>query len=116
MAGFCQAQQGRRGSNPQPPVLETGALPVELRPWVAGDCIGGFRRPREPLGDEYYAARVQRRALGILFASLAVVLAATAAAALIGAGASAKGWVVAVAALALAGWLGSLAASALRRR
>ena len=27
-------QQGRRDSNPQPPVLETGALPVELRPWV----------------------------------------------------------------------------------
>jgi hypothetical protein len=30
------AQQGRRDSNPQPPVLETGALPVELRPWAAG--------------------------------------------------------------------------------
>ena len=59
---------------------------------------------------------MQRRALGILFAGLAVVLAATAAAALIGAGGSAKGWVVAVAALALAGWLGSLAAAAWRRR
>ena len=28
-------QQGRQDSNLQPPVLETGALPVELRPWVA---------------------------------------------------------------------------------
>src|SRR5262245_8229157 len=27
--------QGRQDSNLQPPVLETGALPVELRPWVA---------------------------------------------------------------------------------
>ncbi len=96
--------------------METGALPVELRPWVAGDCIGAFRRLREPQGGEYYAARVQRRALGILFAGLAVVLAATAAAALIGAGGNAKGWVVAVAALAIAGWLASLAVSALRRR
>src|SRR5207249_7350795 len=36
-------QQGRQDSNLQPPVLETGALPVELRPSaVRGtDCIGG---------------------------------------------------------------------------
>jgi hypothetical protein len=68
------------------------------------------------LGAGDYPARVQRRALGILFAGLAVVLAGTAAAALIGAGGSAKGWVVAVAALAIAGWLASLAASAFRRR
>ena len=27
--------QGRQDSNLQPPVLETGALPIELRPWVA---------------------------------------------------------------------------------
>ena len=59
---------------------------------------------------------MQRRALGILFAGLALVFAATAAAALIGAGGSAKGWIVAVAALAIAGWLASLAAAALRRR
>jgi hypothetical protein len=30
--------QGRRDSNPQPPVLETGALPVELLPSVG--CLG----------------------------------------------------------------------------
>jgi hypothetical protein len=59
---------------------------------------------------------VQRRALGFLFATLAVVFAATAVAALAGAGGSAKGWVVAVAALALAAWLGSLALSVFRGR
>jgi hypothetical protein len=37
-------------------------------------------------------------------------------AALIGAGGSAKGWVVAIGALAIAAWLASMAASALRRR
>jgi hypothetical protein len=30
-ATFSSNQQARRDSNPQPPVLETGALPVELR-------------------------------------------------------------------------------------
>ena len=35
--------QGRQDSNLQPPVLETGALPVELRPSVRGsDCTLGF--------------------------------------------------------------------------
>jgi hypothetical protein len=63
-----------------------------------------------------YAGLVQRRALGILFSGLTIVLAATGVAALIGAGGSAKGWVVAVGALALAAWLASLAVSALRRR
>ena len=28
----CAVSQGRRDSNPQPPVLETGALPIELHP------------------------------------------------------------------------------------
>jgi hypothetical protein len=33
-AGVCPraSKQGRQDSNLQPPVLETGALPVELRP------------------------------------------------------------------------------------
>jgi hypothetical protein len=57
---------------------------------------------------------VQRRALGLLFSVLAAVFAATAIAALIGAGGGAKGWVVAVGAMALAAWLGSLAVSAFR--
>jgi hypothetical protein len=57
---------------------------------------------------------VQRRALGLLFTVLAVVFAAIAIAALVGAGGGAKGWVVAVGALALGAWLGSLAVSAFR--
>ncbi len=38
-------QQGRRDSNPQPPVLETGALPIELRPWVARIVALRFGHP-----------------------------------------------------------------------
>src|SRR5262245_45608637 len=35
--------QGRQDSNLQPPVLETGALPVELRPYVRGPIVlAGF--------------------------------------------------------------------------
>ena len=59
---------------------------------------------------------MQRRALGILFATIAAVFAATAVWAVISAGSSAKGWVVGVAAFALAAWLGSLAASVFRGR
>jgi hypothetical protein len=57
---------------------------------------------------------VQRRALGFLFCGLAAALIVTAAAALLGAGTEARGWIVAIAALALAGWLGSLGLSAFR--
>jgi hypothetical protein len=59
---------------------------------------------------------VQRHALGLLFSGLAAVLTAVAAAALIGAGGGPRGWVVAAASLALAGWLASLALAAFRRR
>jgi hypothetical protein len=45
---------------------------------------------------------------------LAVVFAATGVAALVGAGGGAKGWVVAVGALALGAWLASLAVSSFR--
>jgi hypothetical protein len=58
---------------------------------------------------------VQRRALGILFAGLAVVLAAVAAYAFAG-GANAGRLVVGIAALAVAAWLATVSASALRRR
>jgi hypothetical protein len=58
---------------------------------------------------------VQRRALGVLFSVIAAALIGIAIAALVGAGGQAKGWVVAVAALAVAGWLGSVGISALRR-
>ena len=38
-------QQGRQDSNLQPPVLETGALPIELRPWVARIVALHFGHP-----------------------------------------------------------------------
>ena len=59
---------------------------------------------------------MQRPALGILFATLAAVFAATAVWAVLSAGSSAKGWVVGLAAVALAAWLGSLALSIFRGR
>ena len=58
---------------------------------------------------------MQRRALGVLFCVIAAALVGIAIAALVGAGGQAKGWIVAVAALAVAGWLGSVGVSALRR-
>src|SRR5215510_9938670 len=33
---LSRVEQGRRDSNPQPPVLETGALPIELLPFETG--------------------------------------------------------------------------------
>jgi hypothetical protein len=58
----------------------------------------------------------QRRALGILFVTLASLLVATAVAALVGAGHDARRWIVGLAALALAWWLASLAFASLRSR
>ena len=72
-----------------------------------GDCIGAL--------PSLYAGRVQRRALGILFAVLAAVLAAVGVAALAGGGGSAGRLLVGVAALVIAAWLASLAVGAYRR-
>jgi hypothetical protein len=55
---------------------------------------------------------VQRRALGLLFTALAAAFVLVAVAAT---GHGARGWVIAVAALALAVWLASLSLSAFRR-
>src|SRR5207237_2162149 len=44
-------QQGRQDSNLQPPVLETGALPIELRPSVAAGIVSapsGVPSPPRP--------------------------------------------------------------------
>ena len=59
---------------------------------------------------------MQRQALAVLFAVLALGLAAVAVAALAGGGGSAGRLVVGLAAAALCLWLGSLAASLLRHR
>jgi hypothetical protein len=56
---------------------------------------------------------VQRRALGLLFAGISVVLVGVAVAALVGAHGGAR-WVIAFGALALAAWMGSSALQALR--
>jgi hypothetical protein len=58
----------------------------------------------------------QRRALGILFAMLAALLLGAAAAALVGAGHDARRWIVGLASIAVAWWLGSLAFASLRPR
>ena len=57
---------------------------------------------------------MQKRALGFLFAGIAAALVAVAAAALAGAEGGAR-WVIALAALALAGWMASNAHSVLRK-
>ncbi len=38
-------EQARRESNPQPPVLETGALPIELLTYTSQGGQGGNRTP-----------------------------------------------------------------------
>ncbi len=59
---------------------------------------------------------MQRHGLGLLFAALATGLGAVGVIALLGAGGGARRVVVALAALAVASWLVSLALSAFRRR
>ena len=94
--------------NLQPPVLETGALPVELRPWVAREW---YPHPKSQTV-AWHDRLVQRRLLGLLFAALSAGLGLIAAfSALEGGGA----WVIALAAAALAVWLADLARRALRR-
>ncbi|HLY95329.1 MAG TPA: hypothetical protein VKP14_10835 [Gaiellaceae bacterium] len=58
----------------------------------------------------------QRRALGFLFFILAALVLAAAAAALVGAGHDTRRWIVGLAAIAVAWWLGSLAFASLRPR
>jgi hypothetical protein len=41
--GVAFVWQARRESNPQPPVLETGALPIELLAFVRSDEISDCR-------------------------------------------------------------------------
>ncbi len=53
------AQQGRQDSNLQPPVLETGALPIAPRPWARPECTVGPSADRQ-LGSRCQTALVRR--------------------------------------------------------
>src|SRR5437667_4374685 len=87
-----RTEQGRRDSNPRPTVLETAALPTELRPWVRQDCSRALAAILLRMRGR------QRSPLGALFSLLALGLAGVAFAAAYGAGGQAGRWVVAVAA------------------
>jgi hypothetical protein len=86
--------QGRQDSNLQPPVLETGALPVELRPSAS------FNIPR-----------VRRRSLAALFAALSAGFLAIGVYAALQGGSA---WVIALACAALGAWMGELSYRAFR--
>jgi hypothetical protein len=106
VSGFTlnHAGQGRRDSNSQPPVLETGALPIELRP-LARPSVSG---PPPRLAS---VARPRRTSLGALFSLIAAAFAAIAVAAALAGGSA---WVIAAAAAILALWMGESAYRALR--
>ena len=91
-------QQGRQDSNLRHLVLETSALPAELRP-SAGRIVA---LPR---------MLSQRHALGLLFVVLGLGFAFIAVSA-----ALAGYWVIGVPAAALAVWMASMSARLLRRR
>jgi hypothetical protein len=94
-------KQGRQDSNLQPPVLETGALPIELRPSVAPPIVTPRLRHDPGVG---------RFSMPVLFSVL------TAAFLLIAFAAADHGqWIIAVASAALALWMGQFAWSALKR-
>ena len=59
---------------------------------------------------------MQKHALGVLFTGISAALLLTAVAAFTGSGGGAARFVVALAALALAAWMATLALSAFRRR
>jgi hypothetical protein len=82
-------------------------LATAVRPWVRADCSLGFALSTS-------SRNPQRRALGALFAMLAVAFAGVAFAAGYGAGTEARRWIVVLAAAALAIWLATLAVRALR--
>src|SRR5579872_303839 len=62
--GGGEAKQGRRDSNPQPPVLETGALPVELLP--SGTAHGQRGSGALGPGPQGYQGRAHGFAPGIV--------------------------------------------------
>jgi hypothetical protein len=107
-AGFLAFHpvQGRRDSNPEPPVLETGALPVELRPSAHHSVSAPSGRPYTP-----DVPRRSRSPLGGLFLVLAAVFVVVA---VLAAQAGGTALVIAVASAILALWMGEQAYRALR--
>ncbi len=98
-------QQGRRDSNPRHSVLETDALPTELRPSaVPADCT--------PVVDGHPVAADYDRHVPLAALFSAITLAFLAIAAWT---ASAGQWIIAVCAAALALWMGSFAFTAMRK-
>jgi hypothetical protein len=87
--------------NLQPPVLETGALPIELRPSV---------QPQDSSRGSRHDPCVGRIGPALLFSALTLLFVVIAVGAL-----RADQWVIAVAGVALALWMGPMAWSALRR-
>ncbi len=97
--------QGRQDSNLQPPVLETGALPIAPRPWVAERL---YPRARSfPRGRGAYHRGMP---IAALFAAITLAFAGIA----VWTGAAGE-WLLAACAGALAAWMGSLAWAALRK-
>ena len=100
--------QGCRDSNPEPPVLETGALPVELQPFVGRESLPP---PPSCLSYTHRVARRKRPALGALFVLLAAGFGGITYAA---AAAGDAAWIVAGAAAVLAVWAAEHAFRAFR--
>src|SRR5436305_6458992 len=96
--------QGRQDSNLRPTVLETAALPTELRPCAAGSVSGSFSR-----------AKVGGMAMASLFSVLAAALAAVSVYAF-ASGTNKPHLLVGVAAATVALWLASVSRAAFRRR
>ena len=94
-------KQGRRDSNPRPTVLETAALPAELRPSASPGSV--TRRVRHDPG-------VGRYGMPLLFSALTAVFAVIAVSSAIH-----HQWVIAVAAVAIGGWMSTFAWAALRK-
>ena len=112
-SGFpcSQAVQGRRDSNPEPPVLETGALPVELRPSARLSVSAARAGSRKRRHYTHAVPRRRRSPLGGLFLILAAAFVAVAVLAALAGGTA---WVIAAASGVLALWMAEQAFRALR--
>src|SRR5687768_12598922 len=111
------SRQGRQDSNLQPPVLETGALPIELLP-SARRIVPAPRRavrgaaPARERGEsdlDCAVAAPRRRSLGVLFTALTALFVGLAAYAAVE-----SQWIVAACAGVLGIWMADLAYRSVR--